>query len=393
MTALSLSRVMAIGWTNLLRQFRDRGSLFFVFVLPTIIIVALGLQFGGAGQARLGVVAPAGDTAAQALVTQLRTSAVIFDIRTYGDESALRSAVERGNLEAGLVIPDGYRAALSGTDAVKVTFLGTTESVTAGYRTAVEAAVAEQATLVAASRTAAALGAGSYSAAYAAALTRRPDVTGIQVSVSQVGQESMFRNYGQFTFGAQTQLLLFMFLTSMTAASQLVQSKRLGVSRRMVSTPTSIPTIVLGEALGRYLVALMQGLFVVAMTAIVFGVSWGDPLAAAAIILTFALVGAGVAMLIGAISENPDQASSLGVFAGLALGALGGCMIPLTYMPEVMQNLARLIPHSWAITAFQQLINDGGGIDTVLTNVLVLLGYGVVLIGLAAWRFRKAIAG
>lgn len=393
MSGLSVTRVVAIGWTNLVRQVRDRGSLFFVFILPTIIIVALGLQFGGSGQARLGIVMPAGDAAADALVTQLREGPGVFDVRIYADEGSLRSAVERGNLEAGLVVPDGYGAALAGTGPVAITFLGTPETVTAGYKTTIEAAVSEQAMLVAAARSAVTLGAGTYDAAHAAAAAHRADVTGIAVKVSVVGEESMFRNYSQFTFGAQTQLLLFMFLTSMTAASQLVQSKRLGVSRRMVSTPTSIATIVAGEALGRYLIALMQGLFIVTLTAIVFGVSWGDPVAAGAIILTFALVAAGVAMLIGAISSNADQASSLGVFAGMGLGALGGAMIPLTYMPEIMQTLARLIPHSWAITAFQRLINDGGGIDTVATNVLVLLGYGVVVLGLATWRFRKAITG
>ena len=49
-------KALEIGRINLLRQFRDRSDLFFVFVLPTLIIVALGLQFGGATGARLGVV-------------------------------------------------------------------------------------------------------------------------------------------------------------------------------------------------------------------------------------------------------------------------------------------------------------------------------------------------
>ena len=46
--------MLAIGRVNLVRQVRDRADLFFVFVLPTIIVVALGLQFGGpvAGAAR-----------------------------------------------------------------------------------------------------------------------------------------------------------------------------------------------------------------------------------------------------------------------------------------------------------------------------------------------------
>ncbi|MEW6225355.1 MAG: ABC transporter permease [Chloroflexota bacterium] len=392
MSAIDLRKVATIGWTNLLRQVRDRGNLFFIFILPTIIIVALGLQFGGSGYARLGVVAPGGDAAAQALVTRLGEDSV-FVVREFPDEAALRTAVERGTVEAGIVVPDDYAARLAGSGLVEVRFLGTSEAVTQGYRAPVEAAVAEQATLVAAARTASEVGAGSYDAAHQVAAERRAEVAGVAVEVQRVGEEFMFEGFGQFTFGAQTQLLLFTFLTSMTAAGQLVQTKRFGVSRRMVSTPTSISTIVLGETVGRLLVALLQAVFVVVLTATVFGVSWGDPIAAGVIILLFCLVGAGVAMLIGAISENAEQASSLGVFAGLALGALGGAMVPLGFMPEIMQTIAKAIPHSWAITAFGSLIRDGGGIDTVLVNVAVLAGFAVVLLGLASWRFRRAITG
>lgn len=393
MSGLGLGKALWIAWTNLVRQVRDRGNLFFIFILPVIIIVALGLQFGGAGFARLGVVVPEGDAAAEALLTRIREDSPMFEVRAFADEAALRTAVERGTVEVGVALPDDYAARLAGSRVVEIRFLGTSESVTSGYRAPIEAAVSEQQALVVAARTATQLKVGTYDQAYAVAQARRADVAGVTVTVERLGKEFMFEGFGQFTFGAQTQLLLFTFLTSMTAAGQLVQTKRFGVSRRMVSTPTSIGTIVLGEALGRFLIALLQAAFVVLLTSLVFGVSWGDPIAAGAIILLFCLVGAAVAMLVGAVSENADQASSLGVFAGLALGALGGCMVPLGFMPDFMQTVAKAIPHSWAITAFQSLIRDGGGIDTVATNVVVLAGYAAVLLALATWRFRKAITG
>jgi ABC-2 type transport system permease protein len=122
-------------------------------------------------------------------------------------------------------------------------------------------------------------------------------------------------------------------------------------------------------------------------------VSWGDPLAAGAIVVLFCLVAAGAAMLVGAVARDGDQASSLGVFAGLALGALGGCMIPYQVMPPAMQSIARLIPHSWAVLGLQSLIREGGGIASVAPNLAVLAGWAIVLLAPATWRFRKSIAG
>ena len=389
----ALGKAVVIARVNLRRQVRDRTDLFFVFVLPTIIIVALGIQFGGVSRGRLGVVAPAGDAAAAAVVAALDGDTTRFEIRPIADEPTLRSQVERGLLEAGVVMPDGFAAALEGPGTVKVTYLGTTDALALGLRAPVDAALARVGAIALASRVAVADGAGSWADATRIAESSFAGVPGVQVDVSQVGEAGPFAGFSQFTFGASTQLVLFMFLTSMTAAGRLVYTKQIGVSRRMVSTPTSVGTIVAGEALGRLGVALLQAGYIVLVTATVFHVSWGDPLAAAALILAFGIVAAAVAMLVGAMSRNPDQAASMGVFVGLALGALGGCMIPIQVMPQSMQQFARLIPHSWALLGLQSLVRDGGGIDTVLPNLAVLGAFGLVLMTLAAYRFRKAIAG
>ena len=390
---IQLGKVLAIGRINLLRQVRDRSDLFFVFVLPTIIIVALGLQFGGTSRARLGVTAPAGDPAAEALIASIAADGTTFEIRRVASEDALVDQVERGQVEAGIAIPDGFAATLQGTGTAEIRYLGTTDALAAGLEAPVQSAVAQLGAITTATRVAVSEGLAGWDAARAAATTHYGAVPGVEVSVTLVGEPGMFAGFSQFTFGASTQLILFMFLTSMTAAGRLVHTKQIGVSRRMVATPTSVWTIVAGEALGRYLVAMLQAAYIVAVTSLVFGVSWGDPLAAGAIIMVFGLVAAGAAMLVGALSENSDQASSMGVFAGLALGALGGCMIPLQIMPPVMQSIARLIPHSWAVLGLQGLVRDGGGFASVAPNLAVLAVYGVVLMGLAGWRFRKAIAG
>ena len=102
---IDLRKAAWISVANLLRQVRDRTDLFFVFVLPTLIIVALGLQYGGGNQVRLGVVAPAGDAAATALVDALGADTSLFAVRAVATADELRSLVERGRVEAGVVIP------------------------------------------------------------------------------------------------------------------------------------------------------------------------------------------------------------------------------------------------------------------------------------------------
>ena len=390
-------KVLEIARVNLLRQIRDRSDVFFVFILPTLIIVALGLQFGGGGRARLGVVAPGEDPDAAALVAALAADDAELDVRAIADEAELRTEVEHGQLEAGVIIPDGFGAGLRGGSTVEVRYVGTIGALTLGIRAPVEAAIARVNALATASRVGSAATGATFDAAAAAAGSSRDAVPGVTVDVTRVGEPGPFAGFAEFTLGASSQLVLFMFLTSMTAATRLVATRRLGVSRRMVAAPVSTATIVVGEALGRYAVALLQAAYIVAVTAIVFGVAWGDPIAAGALIALFGVVSAGAAMLVGSLARNADQAGSIGVFAGLALGALGGCMVPYQIMPASMQAIAQLLPHSWALLGLQSLIGRGdagagAGLAAVAPNLVVLAVYGAVVMGLATWRFRRTIA-
>jgi len=386
-----LGKVLAIGRVNLVRQVRDRGDLFFVFVLPTIIVVALGLQFGGPTRVRLGVVAPTGDPAAEALVADLSAEGSPFVVQRIADAASLVDGVQHGTLEAGLAVPDGFTTALAGTSTVEIRYVGTADSLVTGLRAPVEAAVAKVGAITTASRIVVAEGLAGWEAASEQAAAGYDTAPGVEVSVTETGEAGFFDGFSRFTLGATTQLVLFIFLTSVAAAGRIVTTKQLGVSRRMLLTPTPTWTIVAGETLGRYLVALLQAVYIVAVSTLVFGVSWGDPVAAAAIVALFCLVAAGAAMLVGAMAKNGDQASSMGVFAGLALGALGGCMIPYQVMPPAMQSIARLIPQSWAVLGLQSLIREGGGLASVAPNLAVLAGFAAVLLTLATWRFRRAI--
>jgi len=185
--------------------------------------------------------------------------------------------------------------------------------------------------------------------------------------------------------------VLFMFLTSMTAATQLILTRQLGVSRRMLASPIRVRTILVGETLGRFGVAMLQGLFIVILSAIVFGVSWGDPLAAGTIVVLFALVGTGAAMVVGVFSNNPDQAGALGVMAGMLLGALGGAMVPLEIFPEPAHTLAYLTPQAWAIQGLREVALRGGTVIDVLQELGVLVLYAVALMAIGTWQFRRIL--
>jgi ABC-2 type transport system permease protein len=103
------------------------------------------------------------------------------------------------------------------------------------------------------------------------------------------------------------------------------------------------------------------------------------------------LVGAGAGLLMGAVFSNDQQAGGIGVLLGLGLAALGGCMVPIEVFSDTMQRVAHLTPHAWAMDGFSELIRHGGGLADIATELAVLAGFAVVLVGLAAWRLRVTL--
>ncbi len=384
---MSPSKPLTIARANLVRLLRDRLGLFFIIVLPLIIILVTGLQFGGGFEARVGIATVDGGALADELVATLERD---WQVERYTDVAVLATDVEDGRIAFGVVLPDRYTDRLVAGESLEVEYHAAPNDTTVGTRTVVAAALSEQSALTRAATFAAAETGTTIEAALPAVESTADALPPIEVTVVTIGESLFPPELAGFTLGAQGQLVLFIFLTSLTGAAQLIVSRQLGVSRRMLSTPTPMPSILLGEALGRFGVAMFQGLFIVAATAILFGVVWGDPIGVAAIVVAFCLVSAGVAMLIGAVSSNAEQASSIGVFAGLGIAALGGSMIPPEIFPPVMETISWLIPHRWAIDGLRELVAGGELVD-VLTQVGVLLATAAVVLALATWRLRVAL--
>lgn len=95
-------------------------------------------------------------------------------------------------------------------------------------------------------------------------------------------------------------------------------------------------------------------------------------------------------MLAGAVLSNENQAGAL-VPLALAMAALGGSMVPLEIFSSTMRSVAKVTPHAWANEAFNELLNRGGNLADVVPQVVVLLGYALVLLAVATWGLRRSI--
>lgn len=383
-------KAFSIALSNLRRLFRDRSSIFFVFVFPLALVLLIGLQFGGDFAPQVGLHVGDQGPIASRFVDELMAEPGI-EVRIFQDEESLLAAVERGSVEAAVDLPAGFDRAVTEGDTVEVGFLARSSGIGPSLRPVVGQALQSALLAATAARFVADQGLGDFSQALAVAEGVQSAAPRVEVRTTTVGEALFPTSLGQFDLGASSQLILFMFITALSGGAVLIQTRQLGLSRRMLSTPTSVRTILSGEALGRFAVVLVQGLYIMIGSLIIFSVNWGDPLGAAAVLILFAAVGAGAAMLIGTVFRNAEQAGGVGVMLGLGLAALGGCMLPIQLFSPTLRQIAHVTPHAWAIDAFAKLVQEGGGLVDILPELGVLAAYAAVLLLIASWRLRVVI--
>ena len=384
MTAIAVTRA------SLRRITRDRTALFFIIVLPVAVILIVGATVRGFSTFRVGVVDLGAGRFGHQLVAAFER-ANDLEVSRYLNQAALTKAVARGEVSAGVVLPSGLSAEVERGQHVEVTVLAErANSNQQAAVTAVSSVVADQGATVQAARFAAGHGFGTLDGDMARAGALQAQIARVAVRSVQADSNRSTLPEG-FSYSAPTELVLFVFLNALAGGAAIIETRRLGLYERMAAAPVRTRTIVAGETLTYVVVALVQSALIVALGAVVFGVSWGNPLAAGALVFVWALVGAGAGILAGTLFRTPEQATAIGPSVGIALGMLGGCMWPLSIVSATMRTIGHLTPHAWAVDAWTSLLARGGSIVSIAPDLLVLSAFAAGLLVLATTRLRRAL--
>lgn len=324
---------LALAAAELKRVTRDRTFLFFLVVLPILVILLVGLTTASSTSIRVAVVPGQPTPLATQLVHDLEASPALktqrFTTRAQGV-----AALRRGEVEAVVVVPMTLDADLraGATTRIPVLVSGAVQSSQAAV-TAVSSIVAGQGATVQAAKFATTHSTRSFQQNLAMTRSLQRETPVVPVRTQVVNSKSNFLPLG-YNYSAPTMLVLFVFINALAGGAAIIQTRRFGIFARALAAPVRARDLVLGETLCYLTLALGQALLIVVVGAVMFGVSWGNPLAAAALIGMWALVGTGAGMVSGTLFRTPEQATAIGPAVGIAFGMLGGCMWPLEIVPQ-----------------------------------------------------------
>lgn len=370
--------------TSARRLSGERRLPFFFILLPIMIMLLVGTIFGTGGKRLVvGVAADRHDALAGDLYAGFRRSTVVKP-RHVKSEEAARTAVRRGRLTAAVIIPAGYTDALrAGREGAVRVIVQPGRSESAEARLAVGAVLSRANLDVVAARALQQATGTPFDAALVQARRNTRTVPDFLRSDKRVESP--------FSYTAPSNLVLFAFITALVTSAATVQSRRLGVTRRILASPTPAGAIVAAELVTAFLIALLQATVMLAAGALFFGVQFGPPLAVLAVLCALALVSAAAGSLLATFVRTPEQAVNFGPPIGIALGMLGGCMWPLESVGPLLRGVGHAVPQGWAMDAFIRLIFDNAGIGGIAGPLGALMAYAVVLIALATTRLRRSV--
>ena len=377
----------AIARVNIRRLLGDRRLLVVATILPVVLILVTGLLTGGT-KVPIGVV-NRGSGPVDARLMDLLAHADGVKVRVEPDSGALDDDVLRSRVVAGIEVPEDFGS----TQPLTVTFVG--ESDQAQAVQAHTAVVAVLDILVAEEQAARAQAARAQAATKAnpSVLEARTLDRAAQISTTALDRVKADARppLSPFSYVGPADLVLFGGILVLVMASGLVESRRLGLLRRMLAAPVRPTALIAGQMAGLMVAAVGQSAGLLLIGSVLFGVRWGDPAGVALVVICFSLALASGSTLLGTLATSQEQAVAVAVILAIAGGMLGGCLWPLSVVGPLMAAAGHVTPQAWAMDALVAMVYDHTGIVGVLPDAAALLGFAVVLGILAAWRLRRTL--
>jgi len=186
--------------------------------------------------------------------------------------------------------------------------------------------------------------------------------------------------------------LFGMFFTAIPIAGAIIQERNSGIWIRLRALPVSPLVLFSGKAAAYIGVCLCQFLLIALIGAGLF--PWvGLPAftiathlpAVLLTVLFSSLAACSYGIFLGMACNSYEQASTVGATTVVTAAAIGGVMVPVYAMPQVMQRLSILSPLNWGLTAFHDLILRGNSLPAILDDLGRLLLFFAVT-ALLAWK-------
>ncbi|MER3459343.1 MAG: ABC transporter permease [Chloroflexota bacterium] len=374
-----MNRLLSLIRKEFLQILRDPRTLYITFAIPVIQLFLLGYTATtDVRNVPLAVFDQDRSPAARRLLDAYRTADYFRIAYDVDSEEELRALIDSGQAQAGLIIPPDYSERVLGNRTATVAFVldGSDPNVASTSLAAAELIGQSHSTQLVVER----LGRSGLAGTTQPALTVR----------SRVWYNPDLQS-AYFMVPALIGMIL-QLMTTMLTATAIVRERERGTIEQLIVTPIRSWELILGKIIPYVLIALFDTIEVLVVGSLWFGVPIRGSLSLLLALSGLFLLGSlGIGILISTIAKTQQEAMMLTYFTMLPTIFLSGFFFPLAAMPPALQAISRVIPLRYYLKIIRSIVLKGVGADSLTEEIVALAVFGLVVMGIAALRFRKRL--
>jgi ABC-2 type transport system permease protein len=367
-----MRRLFAVAVKELRQIRRDRRSVMILLFLPAFFLFLYGYALNfDIRHVAMAVQDRDGSPESRELVARFIHSTYFDQTATIAGDADLTSLMDRGDVRAALVIPEGFGRTLleGGAGEVQVLLNGdnaNTATTVLGYTNAV---LREASVLMAAGR---------------GAVDPRVVVVQPRIWYNPELRSTLFLVPGLIAY-------ISMITAVVSTALSIVREKESGTMEQVRMAPISTPAFIVGKVLPYLVLSQASAMLVIGASMVLFDLPLRGSWAALSIVLALFLLGAlGTGLFISTMADTQQvafQASMLAAF--LPTFMLSGFIFPITSMPVVLQYITTIVPARYFLVALRGVVLKGATLASVWQPVLALSIYALAVLGLSAARLAR----
>jgi ABC-2 type transport system permease protein len=185
--------------------------------------------------------------------------------------------------------------------------------------------------------------------------------------------------------------VMFVFFIVNFMARSFIGEHDMGTLSRLRLAPITRSGMMIGKTVPFLVISLIQTALLFLAGKVLFGMDWGrQPWLLLPVMLCTSMAATSLGLMVATLVRTEAQVSAYGNFLVLTMAGISGCMMPRSWQPELMQKLGLVTPHSWALIAYDQILNRPNPEMTVVVRCcLTMLAFSTAYFAVGWWRSRE----
>ena len=184
--------------------------------------------------------------------------------------------------------------------------------------------------------------------------------------------------------------VILLMISALLTSIAITREKETGTMGQLLITPLRPGEIIAGKLLPYVVLASLDGLLILTVGRLIFGVQVSGSWALLAICsLIYVFTALSIGLLVSTIAKRQHHAMMMALGATMMPTViLSGLIFPVSSMPIFLQVIAHIVPATYYLQIVRGIILKGIGLRELWQPLLVLGFEGILLFGLSIRKFR-----